>query len=94
MIQSHLSLLASFKSVLLPDCFSAMSSIILKFLFLDLQWLVLVVDVKPSLLSGEYERFLLKDIVRVLLCLVSPMLKVVSFGNVFTYILGFISRSL
>ncbi|EFH57862.1 hypothetical protein ARALYDRAFT_482866 [Arabidopsis lyrata subsp. lyrata] len=57
-------------------------------------WLVLVVDVKPSLLSGEYERFLLKDIVRVLLCLVSPMLKVVSFGNVFTYILGFILRSL
>uniref|UniRef100_A0A1J3KAN3 PRC-barrel domain-containing protein n=1 Tax=Noccaea caerulescens TaxID=107243 RepID=A0A1J3KAN3_NOCCA len=28
-------------------------------------WLVLVVDVKPSLLSGECERFLLKDIVRV-----------------------------
>ncbi|ESQ52527.1 hypothetical protein EUTSA_v10017800mg, partial [Eutrema salsugineum] len=28
-------------------------------------WLVLVVDVKPSLLSGESERFLLKDIVRV-----------------------------
>jgi hypothetical protein len=37
-----------------------MSSIILKF-----QWLVLVVDVKPSLLSGESERFLLTDIVRV-----------------------------
>ncbi|KAG7638968.1 putative PRC-barrel-like superfamily protein [Arabidopsis thaliana] len=28
-------------------------------------WLVLVVDVKPSLLSGESERFLLTDIVRV-----------------------------
>ncbi|KFK36765.1 hypothetical protein AALP_AA4G167400 [Arabis alpina] len=28
-------------------------------------WLVLVVDVKPSLLSGESERFLLKDIARV-----------------------------
>ncbi|KAG2329791.1 hypothetical protein Bca4012_020675 [Brassica carinata] len=27
-------------------------------------WLVLVVDVKPSLLSGESERFLLKDITR------------------------------
>ncbi|EOA27387.1 hypothetical protein CARUB_v10023517mg [Capsella rubella] len=28
-------------------------------------WLVLVVDIKPSLLSGESERFLLKDITRV-----------------------------
>ncbi|CAN8284864.1 unnamed protein product [Cochlearia groenlandica] len=28
-------------------------------------WLVLVVDVKPSLLSGESERFLLKDITKV-----------------------------
>ncbi|VVB02619.1 unnamed protein product [Arabis nemorensis] len=28
-------------------------------------WLVLVVDVKPSLLSGESDRFLLKDIARV-----------------------------
>lgn len=28
-------------------------------------WLVLVVDVKPSLLSGESERFLLTDIVRI-----------------------------
>ncbi|KAL1193690.1 hypothetical protein V5N11_017582 [Cardamine amara subsp. amara] len=28
-------------------------------------WLVLVLDVKPSLLSGESDRFLLKDIVRV-----------------------------
>lgn len=34
------------------------------------QWLVLVIDIKPSLLSGESERFLLKDIVRVLLRLV------------------------
>lgn len=35
----------------------------------NFQWLVLVVDVKPTLLSGESERFLLTDITRVLLLL-------------------------
>lgn len=55
-------------------CLIAISSIILKFISVDFQWLVLVVDVKPNLLSGESERFLLKDISRVLL-LVSTTLK-------------------
>ncbi|XP_022876944.1 uncharacterized protein LOC111395174 [Olea europaea var. sylvestris] len=39
--------------------------IIIKTVIFALQWVVLVLEVRPNLLSGDFERFLLEDIAQV-----------------------------